>query len=50
MRDLYGQSIGVRHESKDGKNNEARKQRRDLINVFVADIMKDENDRGQSQR
>ena len=30
-RDLYSQSIGVRHEAKDGKNNKARKQRRDLI-------------------
>ena len=29
--DLNSQSIGVRHEAKDGKNNEAGKQRCDLI-------------------
>ena len=29
--DLYSQSIGVRHEAQDGKNNEAGKQGRDLI-------------------
>ena len=44
-RDLYSQSIGVRHESKDGKNNQAGKQRCDLIvkkNVLLVDVMKDE--------
>ena len=40
-RDLHSESIGVRHEAKDGKDNEAGKQRSDLIaktKVFVGDV------------
>merc|ERR1711974_334404 len=28
---LYSESIGVRHEAKDGKNNQSGKQRRDRV-------------------
>ena len=37
---LYGESTGVRHEAKDGKNNKSGKQRGDLIDKNIRMIVK----------
>ena len=42
-RDLHSESIGVRHEAKDGKDNKAGKQRSDLsvkTKVFIGEVTK----------
>ena len=37
---LYGESTGVRHEAKDGKNNKSGKQGGDLIDKNIRMIVK----------